>query len=84
MYILQTTLFLSGLSYINSLPHYPCHSLEDNSNCIENTYSCGLINNLGQGTVVQCINGINILIDNCNDLNTNVCKLIDNVPYCVQ
>ena len=52
-------------------------------NCINLQYSCGPINTLGQGTVVQCINNQLVHIDNCDDPGTNTCKMIGNAPYCV-
>jgi len=52
--------------------------------CINNNaYSCGEINNLGQGTVVQCVNGVITFIDNCDHQNTNTCVMINGNPYCV-
>jgi hypothetical protein len=56
-----------------------------NNTCdIPNIYTCGPLNTLGQGTVVQCINGFYVHIDDCNDTNTNTCTLINSIPYCVQ
>ena len=57
--------------------------ISSNNTCnTPNAYSCGPLNTLGQGTVVQCINGINIHIDNC-DTGTQICTLINSIPYCI-
>ena len=55
-----------------------------NNTCnIPNVYTCGPLNTLGQGTVVQCINGIYVHIDDCNNAGANTCKLINSIPYCI-
>ena len=64
--------------YTYTLPHISLRNT-----CIENTYSCGPLNDLGQSTVVQCINGNYVFIDNCDGAYTQ-CTYIDNIPYCVQ
>lgn len=75
-------LLLTVLKLINGLP---CNEPDPtpSTTCVEGIYSCGPLNELSQGTVVQCINGQNVFIDNCNDFNTNTCVLINDIPYCV-
>jgi hypothetical protein len=71
-------LYLVLLS-VNSLP-FPCHTHVNT--CIEDKYYCGNVNSIGQDTIVQCIQGQYVFIDNC-DGNYTTCKYINDIPYCV-
>lgn len=47
------------------------------------TFLCGANNKAGQATIVQCVGGTLIKIDDCNDVPHTACRLINGLPFCV-
>ncbi|KAJ3097033.1 hypothetical protein HDU97_005322 [Phlyctochytrium planicorne] len=59
-------------------------SLATENPCIETLFSCGSPTEEGFGTIVQCLNGQNLLKVICNGDGRHACKLIGGAPFCIK
>ncbi|KAJ3158084.1 hypothetical protein HK101_001403 [Irineochytrium annulatum] len=51
--------------------------------CVESAYDCGPVTANGVGSIVQCIGGTNVQLDECDQPGAGSCQVIGGVPYCV-
>ncbi|CEO97209.1 Uncharacterized protein PBTT_05690 [Plasmodiophora brassicae] len=47
------------------------------------TYLCGANNAIGQASIVECVDGTLVKVDDCNDVPHTACKVINGLPFCV-